>query len=86
MSDMLPILATYKDGALYILGEISEEELMGKELRVIIVDHASADESRKQKLKQIMIKLRDSSAFSDVADLIEWQKKERDDRELFSGQ
>lgn len=86
MSDTTPILATYKDGSLHLLKEISAEELKGREIRVIVVDHAPSDENKRQKLKEILIKLRASSAFSDVSDVIDWQKKEREDRELLSGQ
>lgn len=86
MSDTTPILATYKDGALHLLRDFSAEELRGKEIRVIVVEHAPSDESKREKLKEVLIKLRDSAAFSELTDIIDWQKKEREDREFFSGQ
>jgi len=86
LSDSTPLLATYKDGVLHLLQNVSAEELKGKEIRVIIVDHAPSEENKRKQLKEVLLKLRDSSAFSDLPDVIDWQKKEREDREFFSGQ
>ena len=76
--------ATYKNGVLVILDKVNPEKLKSKKVQIRIIDEVNHKKIQKNKLKRVYNYLHQSNPFSEIKDVIKWQKKVRADRELFS--
>ncbi len=76
--------AIYKNGVLVLIDKVDPEKLKSKIINIRIVDEELLKQSQGDKLKNIYKYLHKSKPFSEIKDVINWQKHIRIDRELFN--
>ncbi|HAB54413.1 MAG: hypothetical protein A2315_14410 [Ignavibacteria bacterium RIFOXYB2_FULL_35_12] len=76
--------AIYKDGFLMIIDKVDPKKLKNKKIQLKIVDEKIHTEAKQDKLKRIYSSLHKSNPFSEIKDVLKWQRKVRADRELFN--
>lgn len=76
--------AIYKDGALMIVDKIDPEKLKSRKIQLKIINEKNYTEARKERLRKVYNAIHKSNPFSEIKDVLKWQRNIRADRELFS--
>lgn len=75
--------AIYKNGSLMIIDKVDLKKLKSKNIKLKIVDEKIYTESMKTRLKKVYNAIHKTNPFSDIKNVLRWQRKVRTDRELF---
>jgi predicted DNA-binding antitoxin AbrB/MazE fold protein len=76
--------AVYRNGVLMIIDQVDLKKLKSKKVQLKIIDEPSHTKIQKSKLRKIYNYLHKSNPFSEIKDVLKWQRNIRVDRELFS--
>lgn len=76
--------AIYKNGSLVIIDKVDPRKLKSKKIQLKIVDEKIYAKAKQEKLRRIYNSLHKTNPFSEMKNVLNWQKKVRTDRELFS--